>query len=336
MSRTTRKVPTTMRTGALMHRVSLALIPGILAMAWQNGLGIIWNMAWLVMLCCSVEAVCTSLRQGLGPSLAQAKTERFGLTDGTTILAALLIGICLPPAISPAILGVAALASIGMAKHAYGGLGQNIFNPAMVGYAVILLSFPLALATWPAAVGGATDGLSGATLLSEFRYRGGVTADEFFIARGTANPNAIAAGLFALGGLWLIQQKIMHWRIPVTVLLTVGVLATIFHDQGSSTSLGSAWFHWTTGGTVAAAFFVATDPVTHPARPSHQIAFAVLVGSLLFLIRTQGNLPDGIAFAVLLANCTTPLFNRMHRQQITDAMHHEQTDADPNREQPHA
>ena len=331
MSRITRKVPTIKRTSALMHRVSLALIPGILAMAWQNGLGIIWNMLWLVVLCCLVEAICTGLRQGLGRRLAQLKTERFGLADSTTILAALLIGICLPPYVSPAILGVAALASIGMAKHAYGGLGQNIFNPAMVGYAVILLSFPLALATWPASIDTATDGLTGATPLSEFRYRGGVTADEFFVARGTANPNAVAAGLFALGGLWLIQQQIVRWRIPVTVLLTVGLLATIFHDQGSSTSLGSAWFHWTTGGTVAAAFFVATDPVTHPARPSHQVAFAVLVGSLLFLIRTQGNLPDGIAFAVLLANCTTPLLNRIHRQKVTEA-----AENSASREQTHA
>ena len=317
MNRTARKLPVTKSTGVRMHQVSLALAPGILAMAWQYGLGIIWNMLWLVLLCSMVEVICTTLRHGFKPSMMQAKREYFGLTDGTTILAALLIGICLPPFVSPAILAVAALAAIGMAKHAYGGLGQNIFNPAMVGYAVILLSFPLALATWPANL-AATDGLTGATLLSEFRYRGGVTTEEFFIARGMANPNALAAGLFAFGGLWLIQQKIMHWRIPVTVLLTVGLLATLFHDQGSSSSLGSAWFHWTTGGTVAAAFFVATDPVTHPARPGHQICFAILVGSLLFLIRTQGNLPDGIAFAVLLANCTTPLLNRIHRQKITE------------------
>ena len=329
MSRITRKVPARKRTGTMMHRVSLALIPGILAMAWQNGLGIICNILWLTVLCCLVEAICTGLRQGLGRRLAQLKTEGFSLADSTTILAALLIGICLPPNVSPAILAVAALASIGIAKHAYGG--QGIFNPAMVGYAVILLSFPLALATWPASIDAATDGLTGATLLSEFRYRGGVTADEFFVARSTANPNAVAAGLFALGGLWLIQQQIVHWRIPVTVLLTVGLLATIFHDQGSSTSLGSAWFHWTAGGTVAAAFFVATDPVTHPARPSHQVAFAVLVGSLMFLIRTQGNLPDGIAFAVLLANCTTPLFNRIHRQKVTEA-----AENGASREQTHA
>ena len=310
MNRTSRKIRP---TGNIMYRVSFALLPGALAMAWQYGAGVIWNLVWLVALCAFVEIVCSSLRHGI----VKARRQRFELDDGTTVLAALLIGICLPPSVSPAILCVAALAAIGLAKHAYGGLGQNIFNPAMVGYAVILLSFPLALATWPTV---ATDGFTGATLLSEFRYRGGITADEFFLNRAPGNPNLLSAGLFGLGGLWLIQQGIMHWRIPLTVLATVGLLASAFHDQGSSASLGSAWFHWTTGGTVAAAFFVATDPVTHPARPSHQIAFAILIGCLLFLIRTQGNLPDGIAFAVLLANCTTPLFNRLHRQKIAEGV----------------
>ncbi len=304
-----RRQPANARTGNLMYRVCLALVPGILAMAWQYGLGILWNVIWLGIFCAIVEAFCSSLRLGF----SSARSDYFALADGTTVLAALLIAICLPPFVSPGILAVAALTCIGLAKHAYGGLGQNVFNPAMVGYAVILLSFPIALATWPSST---PDALTGATLLSEFRYRGGSTADEFFFNRGEENPNALPAALFAIGGLWLIQQKIMHWRIPATVLLTVGALASAFHDQGSSTSLGSAWFHWTTGGTVAAAFFVATDPVTHPARPSHQIGFAVLIGTLLFLIRTQGNLPDGIAFAVLLANCTTPLFNRLHRQKI--------------------
>lgn len=308
MNRAPSKAPTS-RTAGIMYRVALALAPGIAAMAWQFGLGIVWNVLWLLVLCAIIEVLCAGARYGF----AEAKGMGFQLGDGSTVLAALLIGICLPPYVSPAILSVAALGAIGLAKYAYGGLGQNIFNPAMVGYAIVLLSFPLALASWPSA---ATDALSGATLLSEFRYRGGATAAEFFRNRDAGNPNTLSAGLFALGGLWLIQQRIMHWRIPLTVLLTVGILASIFHDQGSSASLGSAWFHWTTGGTVAAAFFVATDPVTHPARPSHQVFFAIVVGSLLFLIRTQGSLPDGIAFAVLLANCTTPLFNRLHRQKV--------------------
>ena len=114
MNRTTRKSPATKSTGVRMYQVSLALAPGILAMAWQYGLGVIWNMLWLVVLCSMVEVICTSLRRGFKLSIMQAKREYFGLTDGTTILAALLIGICLPPFVSPAILAVGALAAIGI------------------------------------------------------------------------------------------------------------------------------------------------------------------------------------------------------------------------------
>ena len=125
--------------------------------------------------------------------------------------------------------------------------------------------------------------------------------------------------MFLLGGLWLLFRRIISWRIPSAVLLTVGILAAVTYDQGSSQSLGSPWFHWTTGGTVAAAFFFATDPVTHPSNPRHQLIFGCLIGSILFVIRTGASLPDGIAFAILLANCTTPLLNRIHQRSLQAA-----------------
>jgi len=281
-------------------------------------LGILWNLFWLSALCLATEVLVVALRTGsLSPALLRAPLQN-NLGDGTTLLAAWLIAICLPPSVSIQILAVAALASIGLAKHAYGGLGNNIFNPAMVGYAVILLSFPQALAAWPALGGAenlAADALSGATYLSEFRYRDAMTVDEFLLNNPQVMHQQIIAGLFLLGGLGLIYLRIISWRIPLALLITVGLLASVTYDQGSTQSMGSAWFHWTTGGTMAAAFFVATDPVTHPSRHSHQIIFAVSIGILLFVIRTQGNLPDGIAFAVLLANCATPLLNRIHRQR---------------------
>jgi Na+-translocating ferredoxin:NAD+ oxidoreductase RnfD subunit len=179
------------RTGSVMNAVTLAMLPGVFAMAAQHGIGVIWNLIWLALLCCAVEVACTSVRYGF----TSARQRQFDLSDGTTVLAAVIMTLCLPPLVSPAILAVAALGAIGLAKHAYGGLGQNIFNPAMVGYAVILLSFPLALASWPAA----TDGLTGATLLSEFRYRGNITAAEFSAGHLGGNPNLITAGLFASG-----------------------------------------------------------------------------------------------------------------------------------------
>jgi electron transport complex protein RnfD len=306
------------KTPNVMAWVLVALLPGLAGMTFYFGLGVLWNLFWLSALCLATEVLVVALRTGsLSPALLRAPLQN-NLGDGTTLLAAWLIAICLPPYVSIQILAVAALASIGIAKHAYGGLGNNIFNPAMVGYAVILLSFPQALAAWPA-LGGAenltSDALSGATYLSEFRYRDAMTVDEFLLNNPQVIHQQIIAGLFLLGGLGLIYLRIISWRIPLALLITVGLLASVTYDQGSTQSMGSAWFHWATGGTMAAAFFVATDPVTHPSRHSHQIIFAVSIGILLFVIRTQGNLPDGIAFAVLLANCATPLLNRIHRRR---------------------
>ena len=306
------------KTPNVMAWVLVALLPGLAGMTFYFGLGVLWNLFWLSALCLATEVFVVALRTGsLSPALLRAPLQN-NLGDGTTLLAAWLIAICLPPYVSIQILAVAALASIGLAKHAYGGLGNNIFNPAMVGYAVILLSFPQALAAWPALGGAenlASDALSGATYLSEFRYRDAMTVDEFLLNNPQVMHQQIIAGLFLLGGLGLIYLRIISWRIPLALLITVGLLASVTYDQGSTQSMGSAWFHWATGGTMAAAFFVATDPVTHPSRHSHQIIFAISIGILLFVIRTQGNLPDGIAFAVLLANCATPLLNRIHRQR---------------------
>ncbi len=305
------------KTPNVMAWVLVALLPGLAGMTFYFGLGILWNLFWLSALCLATEVLVVALRSSsLAPAILRAPLQQ-SLGDGTTLLAAWLIAICLPPYVSIEILAVAALASIGMAKHAYGGLGNNIFNPAMVGYAVILLSFPQALAAWPTLTGAATisaDTLSGATYLSEFRYRDAMTVDEFLLNNPQVMHQQIIAGLFLLGGLGLIYLRIISWRIPLALLLTVALLASVTYDQGSTQSMGSAWFHWTTGGTMAAAFFVATDPVTHPSRHSHQVIFAISIGILLFVIRTQGNLPDGIAFAILLANCATPLLNRIHRQ----------------------
>lgn len=306
------------KTPNVMAWVLVALLPGLAGMTFYFGLGVLWNLFWLSALCLATEVLVVALRTGsLSPALLRAPLQN-NLGDGTTLLAAWLIAICLPPYVSIQILAVAALASIGLAKHAYGGLGNNIFNPAMVGYAVILLSFPQALAAWPALGGAenlASDALSGATYLSEFRYRDAMTVDEFLLNNPQVLHQQIIAGLFLFGGLGLIYLRIISWRIPLALLITVGLLASVTYDQGSTQSMGSAWFHWATGGTMAAAFFVATDPVTHPSRHSHQIIFAISIGILLFVIRTQGNLPDGIAFAVLLANCATPLLNRIHRQR---------------------
>ncbi len=311
-------------TNGIMGNVLVTLAPGIAAMTYVWGMGVVWNVALLAVFCLSLDVGCTGLR-----------TRRFtrDQLDVSALVTAALIGICLPPWTSVWVLVVASLAAIGLAKHAYGGLGRNVFNPAMVGFAVVLVSFPGSLDHWPALAAVDTtrvnvtpDALTGATLLTEFRYRNGLTVSEF----ADLHANALAlqfliVGAFALGGATLLWRRIIHHRIPLAMAIGIGITAMLGYAGGDSSSSGSAWFHWTAGGFVAAALFVATDPVTHPLKPSHQWCFGLGIGAIAYFIRAFGAYPDGIAFAVLLGNCMTPLLNRWHLQQSTHAAATEHT-----------
>ena len=289
-----------MTTPSIMRWVACALLPGLAAMTWFWGVGILVNAVFLCAFCLLAEAACTYARGG-------SQLMRRSLTDGSALVTGLLIAICLPPDVAAWPLAVAAAGSIGLAKHAYGGLGRNLFNPAMVGFAIILVAFPAQLAIWPAGI----DGLSGATLLSDFRYRGGQTVADFLPTHAAAFSAAqVSAWAFAAGGAMLIAKGLIAWRIPLGMLLALSTCALVGYDQGSSQSLGSPWFHMHAGGLAAAALFVATDPVTHPREPRDQLLFGITIGALVYLIRAFGSYPDGIAFAVLLANCLTPLLDR--------------------------
>ena len=294
-----------MNTPRIMLAVLVALVPGLAAMVASFGVGVLWNLTILSISCLGIEVISLRLKQ------LSWQNIYLHIQDCSALLTAWLITICLPPNIPISSLIIASLASIGLAKHAYGGLGRNIFNPAMVGYAVLLVSFPQILAQWPA-IPGEVDGLSGATLLTEFRYRIGITVEEFDVKFAVAlAQQEIIALCFALGGLGLIVKQIIAWRIPVAMFGGVCICALFGYDQGSSSSAGGAIFHTLSGGFVAAAFFIATDPVTHPRRAKQQLIFGAMIGTLIYIIRSFGSFPDGIAFAVLLANCCTPLLNRV-------------------------
>ncbi len=162
-----------MKTSQIMLWVMGALVPGLAAMTYVLGLGVLWNLAILSLVCVLCEGIIAKAR---GKSFTDVFHQ---LQDCSALVTAWLIAICLPPYCQIGILCLAAVSAIGLAKQAYGGLGKNLFNPAMVGYAVILVSFPQALANWPDLADSTTDALSGATLLTEFRYRQGLTTEEF-------------------------------------------------------------------------------------------------------------------------------------------------------------
>jgi electron transport complex protein RnfD len=280
-----------------------ALVPGTLALIHFFGPGYLPRLVFAAAVGLAVEAAALA---------AQRRALRPALTDGSTLLTCVLITLALPPGIDFGVLALAVTAGVGLGKHLYGGLGGNPFNPAVVGYAVALVSFPAAFATWP----GATDGMTGATALTALRHREGETLAELF-AGNPALGSVSGAGwewinlAFLAGGLVLVWRGIAAWRVPAALLGTLGLLAALGYDSGSSSSLGSPAFHWLAGGTCLAAFFFATDPVTHPVTARGQILFGCLVGAVAFAVRSFGNYPDGIAFGILLANGATPYLDRL-------------------------
>jgi len=295
-------------TPAIMNTVLLALVPGLAVQVMFFGYGYLLNV---------IVALALGLLTCLMISLAGSK---FGLKalleDNSNWVTCILIAIALPPGVPIWVIFVAITSGLGLGKYAYGGMGQNIFNPAMVGYVVVLISFPEHLAVWPALI----DGLSSATPLELLKYNSGLTLDEL---SDTTHFGSIA-GLgwewinlaYLAGGLALVFLRIISWHIPLAMLGAVLLLSVIFYDMGSSQSLGSPLLHFFSGGMMLGAFFIATDPVTCPATAQGKIIFGVITGSLVFVIRSWGVYPDGIAFAVLLANLCTPFIDHLQLKNV--------------------
>jgi Na+-translocating ferredoxin:NAD+ oxidoreductase subunit D len=309
-----------MNTAQIMRQVLLALIPGLAVQVYFFGYGFAFNVAVALATALAAELAATRLR---GRDLGSVR-------DGSALVTGTLIALALPPAVSPVIVATATALGLALGKHVYGGLGANPFNPAMVGYAIVLVSFPRALADWPSLNASAADALTGATPLEQLAHRGGQTVAEVWQA--SAGFGHIAGigwewinVAYLAGGAWLVARRLIDWRIPVAMLVTIGVLAALTYDAGGSASHGSPTFHWFSGGTMLVAFFIATDPVTGPTTRTGRAIYGVLIGAITFAVRAAGAYPDGLAFAVLLGNAAAPMIDhltlrvRRHRQ-IRDAV----------------
>ncbi|MCY4199251.1 MAG: RnfABCDGE type electron transport complex subunit D [Gammaproteobacteria bacterium] len=290
-------------TPSIMRFVLLALVPGVLMMLPWLGWALLVQVALAAAFGIGIEAACLRLR---GAALKPH------LLDGSAVVSAVLIALCLPPGVPWYLLAIALAGGIGLAKHAYGGMGNNLLNPAMAGYALVLVAFPSDLATW------VVDGVTAATPLEVFRFRGASTVAEVW-------PHAfgVVGGIgwewmnlgFLIGGLCLLAMGIIRWQAPVAFLVSLVVCASFGYDGGSSSSLGSPAMHLFTGGTMLCAWFVVTDPVTAPASARGRLIFGALIGVLVFLIRSFGAYADGIAFAVLLGNISAPLIDEFVRRK---------------------
>jgi len=269
------------------------------------------------------------------------------LRDGSALLTAWLLAMTLPPW-APWWIGVvgAALAII-LGKHVYGGLGQNVFNPAMLGRVALLISFPVEMTTWvnvtpllsisaPDFMTGLEitfsglppmDAYTGATVLGHVKTElslnhllPGILQDIYSdqdawlgFMRGSLGETSSL--LLMLGGVWLIFRGVISWTIPVAMLFSVFVVSTIFHQWNPAHYL-SPWVHLSSGGLMCAAFFIATDYVTSPNSTMGQLVFGCCCGLLIFIIRTWGGYPEGAAFAVLLMNAVTPLIDHYIKPRI--------------------
>ncbi|MFS7250646.1 electron transport complex subunit RsxD [Rahnella rivi] len=330
-------------TSTIMMMVILACVPGLIAQVWFFGYGTLVQLSLAIMIALLAEGAVLQLRK-------QPVKKRLG--DNSALLTAVLLGISLPPLGPWWMVVLGTIFAIIIAKQLYGGLGQNPFNPAMVGYVVLLISFPVQMTTWlPPDVlqhhhVGFTDtlltiftghnsqdltayqlnmnvdGVTQATPLDAFKtgLRSGHSAEQIL---ATPLFGGSLAGLgwqwinlgFLAGGLYLMWRKIISWHIPVAMLGMLTFCAAIAWGLAPE-SYSSPLVGLFSGATMLGAFFIATDPVTASTTPKGRLVFGALIGLLIWLIRTYGGYPDGVAFAVLLANITVPLIDHYTQPRV--------------------
>jgi electron transport complex protein RnfD len=315
----------------MMRRVLLALLPGIACMTWLFGWGVLINIMIASCTALAAEALMLGLRR---------RRIAATLLDGSALLTGVLLALALPPLAPWWIAVIGSLFAIVIAKQLYGGLGFNPFNPAMAGYVVLLVSFPLQLTLWPP-VGNYPD--LPATLALVFN--GVVPADSTLDALTMATPMdrvRMQLGLgntlplqdgmalfghlagygwewlnvcFLAGGLWLLKMKVIQWQIPVAMLAGLAVTASLFHLINPEL-YATPLFHLFSGAAMLGAFFIATDPVSACTTPHGRIWYGLGIGVLTWIIRTWGGYPDGVAFAVLLMNLAAPTIDYYTRPRV--------------------
>jgi electron transport complex protein RnfD len=327
----------TANVAAMMREVLIALVPAAVAYVWYFGPGFIFNLIVAAGFCLGGEAAMLRLR---GRPVEQT------LGDYSAAVTAVLIAFAMPALTPWWVTATAALFAIVVAKHLYGGLGYNLFNPAMAGYVVALVAFPLHMNLWTAPRTGDID-YQLLTVAETVRYTltGSLPEALGFDAVSRATPlDFVKAGLnnlltfdelraypiigdfggrgwewignfTAVGGGWLLLRKIIRWQIPF------GVLAGILLPSGLAYFLfpgvnPSPGFHLFTGGTILCAFFIATDPVSAATSNRGRLVYGFGIGFLTYAIRTWGSYADGVAFAVLLMNMAVPTIDYLTRPRI--------------------
>lgn len=322
---------------SLMLQVLAALAPAAIAHVWFFGPGFVFNLLIASIFAVGGEYLMMYLRK---------RPPEVALTDYSALVTAALLAFALPSLTPWWVTATGALFAVVVAKHLYGGLGFNIFNPAMAGYVVILIAFPMHLNLWIAPRIGDIDYQYLSILQTlKFTLTGSLPDTLGFDAVSRATPlDVMKSGLngmrtvseiranpimgdfggrgwewignfLAIGGFWLLIKKIIRWQIPtgVGIGLLIPAVITYLIDPGSHPSPG---FHLFSGATILCAFFIATDPVTAATSPKGRLVFGIGIGFLIYCIRTWGSYADGVAFAVLIMNMAVPAIDYLTRPHI--------------------
>lgn len=306
-----------------MWTVSASLIPVMLLSIYVFGLrGLLITLVSMVS-CMAVEAIS---QKALGRPVS--------VSDGSAALTGILMAFVIPPGVPYWLPIIGAVAAIFINKELMGGIGFNIWNPALVGRALLMAAFPVYMtAAWippidwsksavDVYVGGGLDAVSTATPLQVLKQYGfaaftqqfgdlSTVYQNFFIGIKPGCVGETSALLILAGGLFLMVRGIITWHIPVSTIATVAVLSWIF--GGETWFSGQPLVHVLSGGLMLGAFYMATDYVTSPTQKSAQIVFGIGVGALTLLIRLKGGYPEGVAYSILLMNCLTPSLEEWFR-----------------------
>ena len=303
-------------TPVIMWNVVAALMPVVAAAAWFFGVS-----ALLVIVTTTLGALLTERSIGRGGTIA----------DGSAMITGLLLGLTLPAGLPLWMAFLGAAFGIGFGKLVWGGLGQNVFNPALVGRAFLQAAFPVAITTWPTP-GGAfwklkgdlfafpfthpnPDAITSATPLGLLKFEGkGTDLLNLVIGNTGGSVGETAALVILAGGAFLAFKRYLNWRIPIGILLTVAAFATVLHliDPRRPDAL----FMLFSGGLLFGAVYMATDLVTSPVTNRGRWVFAAGIGVLVVVIRTWGGLPEGVMYAILFMNALVPFINRATQPRV--------------------
>jgi electron transport complex protein RnfD len=300
-------------TRKLMFGVVLALMPALFTSVFYFGLGAVIVTATSVVSCLIFEYLIQRF----------ILKKQVSITDGSALVTGLLLAFNLPSNIPVFIIIIGSLVAIGIAKMTFGGLGNNPFNPALVGRVFMLISFPVQMTSWPIPSGfktGYTDAITGATPLAIIKegIKNGEsitslmekvpTTIQMILGKMGGSMGEVAAFALLLGFAYMLYRKIITWHIPVSVIGSIAIFTTILWLINPEKNADPV-FHLLAGGVLLGAIFMATDYVTSPMNPKSMIIYGCGIGILTVIIRVWGAYPEGVSFAILIMNAFVPLMN---------------------------